>query len=68
MAKAFGLWGALRNLRDPREMNDMRVDIALQGAKITRHPPRLDADPQIRRRIMALKRTELCESVVVDLT
>jgi glycine hydroxymethyltransferase len=63
-AKAFGCGVRLRNLRDPREMNDMRVDIALQGPKSRDILLALDADPQIRRRIMALKRTELCEAVV----
>jgi len=53
----------LRNLRDPKEGADMKVDIALQGPLSRDVLLRLsDADAQ--RRIMRLGRTELCDTVV----
>ncbi len=63
-ARAFGCNAVLRNLRDPKEGNDMRVDIALQGPKSRDILLALGVDPQTRKRIMALKRTELCEATV----
>ncbi len=62
--KAFGRGVCLRNLRDPREGKDMRVDIALQGPKSRDILLALGVDAKDRRRIMALKRTELCEAIV----
>ena len=63
-ARAFGRNVILRNLRDPKEGQDMRVDIALQGPKSREILLALGTDAETRRRIMALKRTELCEAVV----
>lgn len=63
-ARAFGRNVILRNLRDPKEGKDMRVDIALQGPKSRDILLALGTDAETRRRIMALKRTELCEAVV----
>jgi glycine hydroxymethyltransferase len=63
-AKAFGRSVTLRNLRDPKEGADMRVDIALQGPKSREILLALGVDPQTRKRIMALKRTELCDACV----
>lgn len=63
-ARAFGRNVILRNLRDPKEGQDMRVDIALQGPKSRDILLALGTDAETRRRIMALKRTELCEAVV----
>lgn len=63
-AKAYGCAVRLRNLRDPREGDDMRVDIALQGPRSRDILLALGTDAQTRKRIMALKRTELCEAVV----
>ncbi len=63
-ARAFGRNVTLRNLRDPQEGADMRVDIALQGAKSREILLALGVDGDTRRRIMALKRTELCEAIV----
>ena len=63
-ARAFGRDVILRNLRDPKEGADMRVDIALQGPKSREILLALGVDAQTRKRIMALKRTELCEAVV----
>lgn len=62
--KVFGSGCALRNLRDPREGQDMRIDIALQGPKSRDILLSLGVDPVNRKRIMALKRTELCDAVV----
>jgi glycine hydroxymethyltransferase len=63
-ARAFGRDVVLRNLRDLREGSDMRVDIALQGPKSRDILLALGPDPQSRRRVMALKRTELCEAAI----
>jgi glycine hydroxymethyltransferase len=62
--KAYGREVVLRNLRDPREGKDMRVDIALQGPKSRDILLSLGVDAPTRRRIMALKRTELCDALV----
>ncbi len=51
----------LRNLKDPKEGDDMRVDIALQGP-ISREIVLKLAEPAEQRKIMRLNRTELCES------
>jgi len=63
-AKAFGRDLILRNLRDPKAGADMRVDIALQGPKSREILLALGVDAPTRKRIMALKRTELCEAKV----
>lgn len=63
-AKAFGRGVTLRNLRDPKEGQDMRVDIALQGPRSRDILLALGVDTPTRQRIMALKRTELCEAEV----
>lgn len=63
-ARAFGRNVVLRNLRDPKAGADMRVDIALQGPKSRDILLSLGVDAPTRRKIMALKRTDLCEAVV----
>ncbi len=63
-ARAFGRAVILRNLRDPKEGADRRVDIALQGPKSRDILLALGVDSANRKRILALKRTELCEAVV----
>ncbi len=63
-AHAFGSGAILRNLRDPQAGEDMRVDIALQGPKSRDILLALGCDASTRKRITALKRTELCEAVV----
>ena len=63
-ARAFGRKVNLRNLRDPQSGADMRVDIALQGPKSREILLSLGVDASTRRRIMALKRTQLCDAVV----
>ena len=40
-AKAYGRGVILRNLRDPKEGEDMRVDISFAGTKISRNPARV---------------------------
>jgi glycine hydroxymethyltransferase len=63
-ACAFGRGVTLRNLRDRAEGDDMRVDIALQGPKSREILLALGVDAPTRRRIMALKRTQLCDAQV----
>jgi glycine hydroxymethyltransferase len=62
--RAFGRKVILRNLRDPQEGDDMRVDIALQGPRSRDVLLALGTDDETQKRIMALKRTQLCEAVV----
>lgn len=62
--KVYGRDVILRNLRDPKEGKDMRVDIALQGPKSREILLSLGTSEEDKRKIMALKRTELCEAVV----
>jgi glycine hydroxymethyltransferase len=62
--RAFGRDAILRNLRDPREGMDMRVDIALQGPRSREILLALGCDDQTRKRILKLMRTELCEAVL----
>lgn len=61
---AFGKNVVLRNLRERSAGAEMRVDIALQGPKSRDILLALGVDPANRKRIMNLKRTELCEAVV----
>ena len=63
-ARIYGYNAVLRNLRDPREGADMRVDIALQGPRSRDILLAMGVNADTRRRIMALKRTELCDAVV----
>jgi glycine hydroxymethyltransferase len=65
-AKVFGQGAILRNLRDPKEGADMRVDIALQGPRSREILLGLGGDDETRKRVMALKRTELCEAILGD--
>ncbi len=62
--KTYGRKVILRNLRDPKEGKDMRVDIALQGPKSRDILLALGTSPENKKKIMALKRTELCEAAV----
>ncbi len=61
---AFGRNVTLRNLRDPAEGPDMKVDIALQGPRSRDILLALGVDSATKGRILALKRTELCEARV----
>lgn len=62
--RVFGRNAVLRNLRDPQSGTDMRVDIALQGPRSRDILLTLGCDAPTRKRIMALKRTELCDAKV----
>ena len=61
-SRAYGRGVVLKNLRDPAEGKDMRVDIALQGPRSRDILLSLDSDDETRKRIMSLKRTHLCEA------
>jgi glycine hydroxymethyltransferase len=61
-ARAFGRNVTLRNLRDPKEGQDMRVDIALQGPRSRDILLSLGCDAETHQRIQALKRTQLCDA------
>jgi glycine hydroxymethyltransferase len=63
-ARTYGYNAVLRNLRDPKAGTDMRVDIALQGPKSLDILLAMGVNAETRRRIMALKRTNLCDAVV----
>jgi glycine hydroxymethyltransferase len=63
-AQAFGRRTILRNLRDPQAGADMRVDIALQGPKSRDILLSLGVDAPTKKKITALKRTELCDASV----
>jgi len=65
-AQAFARQTKLRNLRDPKEGADRRVDIALQGPKSRDILLALGCDTATSRKIKALKRTELCEAKAGD--
>jgi glycine hydroxymethyltransferase len=63
-ARIYGYNAKLRNLRDSQSGADMRVDIALQGPKSKDILLAMGVNAETRRRIMALKRTNLCDAVV----
>ena len=63
-ARAFGYNAEIRNLRDPKAGDDMRVDIALQGPKSRDILLAMGVNGETRRRIMALNRTNLCDAKV----
>lgn len=63
-ARTYGYEAIIRNLRDASAGDEMRVDIALQGPKSRDILFAMGVDADTKRRIMALKRTELCDAVV----
>ena len=63
-ARTYGYEAEIRNLRDPKAGNDMRVDIALQGPRSRDTLLAMGVDAAAKARIMKLKRTELCDAVV----
>ena len=63
-ARAYGYNANIRNLREPKSGDAMRVDIALQGPKSRDTLLAMGVDDATRARIMKLKRTELCDAVV----
>jgi glycine hydroxymethyltransferase len=60
-AKAYGRNVILRNLKDPKEGEDMRVDIALQGPQSRRILTHTWCDEKTRCCVRFLKRTHICE-------
>jgi glycine hydroxymethyltransferase len=63
-ARTYGYEARVRNLRDPKSGNDMRVDIALQGPRSRDILLAMGVDEDTRARILKLKRTQLCDAVV----
>jgi len=63
-ARTLGYNAVIRNLRDPRSGNDMRVDIALQGPRSQDILLAMGVSADTRRRITALNRTNLCDAKV----
>ncbi len=63
-ARTYGYEAEIRNLRDPKAGEEMRVDIALQGPKSRDTLLTMGVDSETKARIMKLKRTELCDAVV----
>jgi len=62
--RVYGYNALIRNLRDPKAGDDMRVDIALQGPKSMAILLAMGTKAEDRRRILALKRTHLCDAKV----
>jgi glycine hydroxymethyltransferase len=62
--QVYGYNALIRNLRDPKAGDDMRVDIALQGPKSMDILLAMGTKAEDRRRILALKRTHLCDAKV----
>jgi glycine hydroxymethyltransferase len=63
-ARTYGYNAEIRNLRDPKAGNDMRVDIALQGPKSRDVLLAMEVDTETRTQVNKLKRTELCDAVI----
>jgi len=63
-ARTYGYHAIIRNLRDPIAGADMRVDIALQGPRSRDILLAMGVSAADRRRIMALKRTQLCDAKI----
>ncbi len=61
---AYGNKAILRNLRDPNEGAEMRVDVAMQGPRARDILLALGCDAATRKRITKLQRTQLCEAEV----
>jgi glycine hydroxymethyltransferase len=66
--QAFGLGARLRNLRDPLEGPDQRVDMALQGPKSRDILlAMVGEDEETSRAILSLKRTEVCRAEIAGI-
>ena len=63
-ARAYGYEAVIRNLRDPKAGEDMRVDIALQGPKSRDILLAMGVDTETRTQVNKLKRTELCDAKI----
>jgi glycine hydroxymethyltransferase len=61
-ARTYGYNAEIRNLRDPKTGEDMRVDIALQGPRSRDILLKMGSNTEDHCRIMGLKRTELCDA------
>ncbi len=61
-ARTYGYEAEIRNLRDPRSGDDMRIDIALQGPKSRDILLAMGVDTYTHTQVMKLKRTELCDA------
>ena len=62
--RSFGRKVILRNLRDQKEGQDMRLDIAIQGKRSRDIILALGCDPDMSDKIKKLGRTQLCEGNV----
>jgi glycine hydroxymethyltransferase len=60
-AKAYGIRAILRNLKNPLEGSDQRVDLALQGPRSKEILLSLDFNADDERKINHLRWSELCE-------
>jgi glycine hydroxymethyltransferase len=60
-AKAYGIRAILRNLKNPLEGSDQRVDLALQGPRSKEILLALGFNPDDERKINHLRWSELCE-------
>jgi len=63
-ARVFGYNAEIRNLRDPKAGDDMRIDIALQGPRSMDILLKMGTRAEDRRNLLALKRTQLCDARV----
>lgn len=63
-ARTFGYNAEIRNLRDAKAGDAMRVDIALQGPKSRDILFAMGVDTETRTQVNKLKRTELCNAVI----
>jgi glycine hydroxymethyltransferase len=63
-SRAYGRKVILRDLKDPSSGAEMRVDLALQGPRSLDILLALGLDLQNRKKILRLKRTQLCEARV----
>ena len=63
-ARTLGYNASIHNLRNPSAGADMRIDIALQGPRSQDILLAMGVSADTRRRIMALKRTNLCDAKV----
>ena len=62
-SRCFGRNVILRNLRDPKEKDGMRVDVALQGPLSKQILLKAGFDPEGIKKIDKLKRTQLCHAL-----
>jgi glycine hydroxymethyltransferase len=63
-ARTYGYDAEIRNLRDPKVGDAMKVDIALQGPRSRDVLLAMGVEDEHRVRIMGLKRTQLCDATV----